>query len=194
MGVSMRALLLPKYHRMAASTRHRLLQYIPNNRPGKAPPLQEGSHLLAERLFVQAQDGQAKIVSAVSHTGFVEGESAMEKISVEQRAEVHHRFRASKLGAGRTSYLSVAKGFSRRVATLLCARRYDLVLVYGELLPYLPRWFERWCSSSRIPYVVDVDDAFFLQYGNQAHPLVRWLCGEKFRQVFGDATLVMAGN
>ena len=36
---------------------------------------------------------------------------------------------------------------------------FDLAIVYGDLLPFLPGWLER--QLLQIPFVYDFDDAFF---------------------------------
>jgi glycosyltransferase involved in cell wall biosynthesis len=78
--------------------------------------------------------------------------------------------------------------------TLTYTHAYDLVVAHFELLPFLPRAVERRLSSSRVPYVIDMDDAMFLRYEGATDRVTRWLLGSKMSQVFADAALVMAGN
>ena len=72
--------------------------------------------------------------------------------------------------------------------------RYDLLWVYKEALPWIPRWLERLAFPPGAPYVVDLDDAEFHHY--DAHPCraVRALLSRKIDGVMRDALMVVAGN
>ncbi|MDR3733961.1 MAG: glycosyltransferase [Acidobacteriaceae bacterium] len=87
----------------------------------------------------------------------------------------------------------IAWFYARRLAQLLRLRRYDLIWLEKEALPWLPFWIERGILS-RIPYVVDFDDAWFLRYSNHSQPLIRRLLGDKLDAIVRGAALVVVGN
>ena len=101
---------------------------------------------------------------------------------------------AGRFGAGGSVVPSYAAAFARRLRAVLSARRYDLVWLYCEAFPYLPDWFEGMLRAMGVPYVYELDDAFFHQYDAHPNPLVRRLLGDKIRHVIRGARGVIAGN
>jgi glycosyltransferase involved in cell wall biosynthesis len=73
-------------------------------------------------------------------------------------------------------------------------RRFDLVMVEKEILPYFPAFAERLLGWMGVPYVVDYDDAIFHQYDQHKSWWVRQLLGKKIARVMRGASLVIAGN
>jgi len=84
--------------------------------------------------------------------------------------------------------------YIRRLGYLLKSRRFDLVWMEYEILPWLPPWAERVLSNLGIPYVVDYDDAIFHRYNMHPYSLVRMLLGHKIDVVMRGAALVTVGN
>src|ERR1043166_4888864 len=90
----------------------------------------------------------------------------------------------------------ILAGYLRRLARLLAAlsgSRHDVVWLEKEAFPYLPAFIET-TLLRRVPYVVDLDDAWFYRY--EAHPsrLVRALLRGKIDAVMRNAAIVVAGN
>jgi len=83
--------------------------------------------------------------------------------------------------------------YARRLRTLLLRRAYDVVWLEKEALPYVPAWLEAHLTGG-VPYVVDLDDAWFLRYEAHASPIVRTLLGGKIDAVMRRAAIVVAGN
>lgn len=83
--------------------------------------------------------------------------------------------------------------YARRLDVLLKRRRYDLLWVEKEVLPWFPAWVEAIASSS-VPIVADYDDAWFLRYSANRHALVRLFLRNKIGAVMRRATLVVVGN
>jgi glycosyltransferase involved in cell wall biosynthesis len=77
---------------------------------------------------------------------------------------------------------------------MLSSRKFDLLWVEGEILPWLPAWAEKIFSNSAIPYVVDYDDALFHRYNMHPRLVVRTLLGGKIDEVMRQAALVITGN
>jgi glycosyltransferase involved in cell wall biosynthesis len=88
----------------------------------------------------------------------------------------------------------VASAFLRRFRWLLRAPRYDLIWMQYEALPWLPDLVERLLMPSRVPYVVDYDDAQFHRYDEHPMAAIRGLLGTKLDHVMARAAVVVAGN
>lgn len=96
--------------------------------------------------------------------------------------------------AGRPGGLSsLVRTYLARVAGTLRARKYDLVWIEKELMPWVPGLLERGLLA-RIPYVLDYDDAIFHNYDQHPSFIVRRLMGRKIDRVMRGAALIVAGN
>jgi hypothetical protein len=95
---------------------------------------------------------------------------------------------------GRRNMFDVMRACMRRVRQLLCSEIYDLLWVEKECLPWVPAFFERESLLSRIPYVLDYDDAVFHSYDGNERWLVRRLLGGKHSELMRGAAMVIAGN
>lgn len=100
-----------------------------------------------------------------------------------------HRY---QLGQGRWN--DILSAFLRRLNVLLRVRRFDLIVIEKEMLPYMPAALERLLEWLETPYVVDYDDALFHQYDQHSRRWIRMLLGGKIAQVMRRACLVIAGN
>lgn len=87
----------------------------------------------------------------------------------------------------------LANAYSQRIARMLDAGRFDLVWLEKEALPWLPAGIER-ALFRRIPYVMDLDDAWFHRYGLHRAAPVRALLGRKLEALAQGAQTVVAGN
>ncbi len=83
------------------------------------------------------------------------------------------------------------EAYLRRVRALLNARRYDLIWVEKEFLPFVPAVAQYFLKT---PYVADYDDAAFHRYDMHSSPLVRYWLGGKIARVMRGAALVICGN
>jgi glycosyltransferase involved in cell wall biosynthesis len=146
----MRVLFLTKYGPRAATTRFRVLQYVP---------------YLTTRGFDVA-------ICPLLNDAYL----------------------AAKYDRGRTPALDAIRGVIDRLRTLPRARRFSVVVVHMEALPYLPAFFERALNAIGVPYVYDFDDATFHQYDRHPSAAVRWLFSRKIGRVIAGAALVTAGN
>lgn len=87
----------------------------------------------------------------------------------------------------------LARAYARRFKALLGARRYDVVWLEKEALPWLPAWIEL-ALLRHVPYVMDIDDAWYLRYGAHRFAPVRRLLEGKFERLARGAAVVVAGN
>jgi glycosyltransferase involved in cell wall biosynthesis len=101
-----------------------------------------------------------------------------------------------RLHAGLTAgAASVLRAYARRLMLLLRARRYDLLWIEKEALPWLPAWAELALfriMGTRI--IVDYDDAVFHTYDQHRNGIVRTLLGLKIDRIMSAADLVIVGN
>lgn len=84
--------------------------------------------------------------------------------------------------------------YLERVRLISKARRFDLVWLEYEMLPWLPSWVELGLLPGNIPMVVDYDDAIFHRYDQHR---LKWVCsllGYKIDAVMRRANIVIAGN
>lgn len=92
------------------------------------------------------------------------------------------------------SLLKVMFAYGQRICSLLHSDRYDLIWLEKEALPWIPPWIESRLYKSRVPCMVDYDDAIFHQYDQHSSSLVRRLLGNKIDRVMHRAAMVIAGN
>jgi glycosyltransferase involved in cell wall biosynthesis len=96
----------------------------------------------------------------------------------------------SLYGGPPAGFGSIINSFRRRLDVLSKRANYDLIWLAKEALPWLPAWLEL-PRMSGVPYVVDLDDAWFHRY--ETHWL--WpLLGRKIDAVMRSARCVVAGN
>ena len=96
-------------------------------------------------------------------------------------------------GQGRGAGPIVA-AYARRLTQLFSARKYDLLWIEKELLPWLPASVETFLSRTGTRLVVDYDDATFHNYDANRRAIVRRLLGNKIDRVMRAATVVVVGN
>ena len=97
-----------------------------------------------------------------------------------------------RFAGDRTSLPGLLEAYGQRLQMMRHAGRFDLAIVYAELLPLLPAWLE--LHFLNIPYILDFDDAFFLKYRSGRLRWLNPLLGGKFDQLLRGAVAVTAGN
>lgn len=95
---------------------------------------------------------------------------------------------------GRIDRTHIAAAYARRLRALRTARRHDLVWLEKEALPWLPAQVEATAGLGTVPYVMDIDDAWFERYARHRLAPVRALLGTKFATLARNARIVLAGN
>jgi glycosyltransferase involved in cell wall biosynthesis len=99
------------------------------------------------------------------------------------------------LYAGRKKqFFRILRAYSERIARLLFMDSFDLIWLEKEALPWLPAWIEYGLGLSKIPYVVDYDDAMFHRYNQHKFGFIRMFLGHKIDQIMRGAALVLVGN
>jgi glycosyltransferase involved in cell wall biosynthesis len=87
----------------------------------------------------------------------------------------------------------ILRAYVRRTAALMRRRHYDLIWLEKEALPWIPGWIEA-LMRPRVPFVVDLDDAWFHRYEHHSNAAVRGLLSNKIDAVMRAASIVVAGN
>ena len=93
-------------------------------------------------------------------------------------------------GRARVAFVAVA----RRLKRLLSSADHDALWVEKEALPWLPAFLELALLPSRMPLILDYDDAVFHRYDMHRSRMVRALLGAKLDRLMARADLVVAGN
>lgn len=99
-----------------------------------------------------------------------------------------------RLASGRRRGYTALRAIWRRLGALRQARRFDLVIVYFELFPYAPAFFEWLLAKLGVPYLCDFDDAIFHTYDLNPNPLIRRCLGKKIRKVIALSRGAIVGN
>jgi glycosyltransferase involved in cell wall biosynthesis len=91
------------------------------------------------------------------------------------------------------SLISVVNSYFKRFLEITELRKYDLIWIEYELFPFLPAWIE-FIIKSKVPYVVDYDDAIFHRYDSSPNSLIKYFLSEKIDHVMSLASVVIVGN
>lgn len=102
-------------------------------------------------------------------------------------AYLRRRFAGKK-----SSLLPFIAAYIKFFAGLSQSRRFNLAIIYAELLPFFPGWLER--KLLTIPFIYDFDDAFYLKYRSGRLRWLRILLGYKFERTMAAAVAVTAGS
>lgn len=98
-----------------------------------------------------------------------------------------------KYRTGEYQPTSMLRGYAGRVQQLLGRRKFDLLWIEKEALPWIPVWLERVLLHG-VPYVLDFDDAVFHNYDRHRSEWVRRFWGRRIDYLMAGARLVVAGN
>ena len=88
---------------------------------------------------------------------------------------------------------SLVKAYARRLCALMERRKFDVVWIEKEALPWWPLWLELLLLRG-VPYVLDYDDAIFHNYDQHANFWVRRLFGRRIDGLMAQSALVVGGN
>ncbi|TSD55229.1 glycosyltransferase family 4 protein [Variovorax sp. KBS0712] len=89
--------------------------------------------------------------------------------------------------------ISLLRAYGRRVRALKGRRKFDVVWIEKEALPWWPLWLELFMLRG-VPYVLDYDDAIFHNYDQHASSWVRRFFGSRLDKLMAKSALVIAGN
>lgn len=95
--------------------------------------------------------------------------------------------------SGGYSLTVLIRCYVRRIVILLQRKRFDLLWIEKEALPWCPYWFER-LLLGKTPYVLDYDDAVFHNYDHHRLKFLSVIFGRKLDKLMAGAALVVCGN
>ncbi|MBK5225496.1 MAG: glycosyltransferase family 4 protein [Thermoleophilia bacterium] len=94
----------------------------------------------------------------------------------------------------RVSGVSLLKAFAVRLRAMMQKKKFDLIWVEKEMLPWLPGWLEKLLAGRGTPWIIDYDDAIFHSYDRHKRGVVRAMLGQKIDGLMAHSSLVIAGN
>lgn len=104
------------------------------------------------------------------------------------------KYLVKRFNTGTKDFIEIFISFLKRIGAILKAKKYDLVFLYCEAIPYFPEILELFLKWKRISYVYDFDDAIFHNYDQHPSPVVRFLFRNKIKNVIKNSELIIAGN
>lgn len=90
-------------------------------------------------------------------------------------------------------FSNLMRSYVERVQVLLRRRKFDLIWIEKESLPWWPLSLELLLLGGK-PFVLDFDDAVFHNYDQHKNPLVRLIFGKRLDGLMRNASLVVGGN
>ncbi len=100
------------------------------------------------------------------------------------------RINSGKRGAK----LSLIWNILRRFNIILKARKYDLLFIEKEMIPYFPGIIELILKLFKIKYILDYDDAVFHNYDNNGKSIVRFFLSRKMSNIMSRAAHITVGS
>ncbi len=88
---------------------------------------------------------------------------------------------------------ALSRAYANRCKILLQCRKFDIVWIEKEALPWWPLWTEQ-ALLRGVPYVLDYDDAIFHNYDRHASSWVRRVYGRRLDGLMAGSALVIGGN
>ncbi len=89
--------------------------------------------------------------------------------------------------------LPLLRAYFSRIQSLMARKKFDVVWIEKEALPWLPLWLEL-ALLRGVPYVLDYDDAVYHHYDQHSNSWVRRIYGQRLDGLMAKAALVIGGN
>lgn len=90
--------------------------------------------------------------------------------------------------------MEIIKSYFRRALILINKNKFDLIWLQHEAFPWIPNWIEKLFFKTKIPVIVDYDDAFFHRYDLNNSTLIKFVLKNKINNVMNQADTVIVGN
>lgn len=100
----------------------------------------------------------------------------------------------SRLYSNQSTFFQALSAYGRRTMQLWQTDDVDVLWLEKEALPWLPWAIESRLLPSKVPLIVDLDDAVFHNYDLHPSGIVRQVLGDKLDKLMARAALVTAGN
>ncbi len=90
--------------------------------------------------------------------------------------------------------LPVLRGYWSRLSALWKSKKYDLLVIEKECLPFAPAGLELGLLRGDVPFIFDLDDPLYHTYDGTRGKLIQHVVGDKFPDLFSRASAVIAGS
>jgi glycosyltransferase involved in cell wall biosynthesis len=97
-------------------------------------------------------------------------------------------------GSNRKRLRHIFKAYITRMLAVMSFKKYSIIWVEKEVFPFLPSLFEKVIIISRVPYIVDYDDAIFHSYDRNKYGFIRLILKNKLDSLLSNSSCVTVGN
>lgn len=94
---------------------------------------------------------------------------------------------------GKYKKIDIFFEYIKRINIMLEIKKYDIVWIEKEALPWIPSFIES-IFLKGVKYIVDYDDAVFHNYDMHRSKLVSFFYKNHFRRIMRNAKMITAGN
>lgn len=91
-------------------------------------------------------------------------------------------------------FINILSGYLKRLFFILNACKYDIIYIEYELFPYFPPLFEYLFRKFKIKFILDFDDAIFLNYQHSNNFYVRYFFSSKIEKIISYSNSVITGS
>ena len=123
-----------------------------------------------------------------------ENELHINNYILEKKSLFSDKYFIGKIINSKLLLFSVIISCFKRIIQVLFQKKVNLIIIQGELLPYFPNLLERLIYFKKIPFILDIDDAFFHRYDNSKSLIVKFFLKKKFKFIFSKSKTVFAGS
>jgi len=100
---------------------------------------------------------------------------------------------ASLYETGKRPFLRITYSYIIRILSLFTINKYDLIYIEKELFPGFPSIAESLIATLKKPYIVDYDDAIFINYSTSKNYYMALLSNKIFK-IMKKSSYVICGN
>lgn len=95
---------------------------------------------------------------------------------------------------GKRNIIKTILSYIKRFWIVINSSNYDLVFIEKEIFPYLPAFFENILIKINKNYIIDYDDAIYLNYDYSSSKIIKYFLKNKLLTLIQNATLITVGN
>lgn len=94
----------------------------------------------------------------------------------------------------KSSVFFYMRGIFRRMKKVFSFYKYDLIVIEKELIPYFPSILEYILFLFKKKYILDFDDAIYVNYSESSNCIVRFFLKNKIKKIISWASGVITGS
>ena len=100
----------------------------------------------------------------------------------------------NKIVNNKINILKIFLTYFKRACQVFLQEKNSLIVIQGELLPYIPAFFEKILIFKKCKIILDLDDAFFHRYDENKNSFYNFFLKKKFEYLFKNSSLVIVGS